>query len=233
MRSVAIRLRPLPLAAVLLAFASVTDSLVTLATNIIKDLGVGGVALMTMTSGVVGVPGTEPTMLFAGFDVFSKNLTLPGIIVFGVIGDVLGASIAYAIGYFGRIELIERHGNKLHVNAKRLEIAHRWFERYGSPVIFVSRLLPLVRAVFPYAAGVAEMPFARFFAFATLGSIVWITGLGVLGRAVGSNWTNWRHNLEYVDYAAAALLVAVIAYVIVRRLRGGNTKPPAADVISD
>ena len=233
MRSVAIRLRPRPLAAVLLAFASVTDSLVTLATNIIKDLGVGGVALMTMTSGVVGVPGTEPTMLFAGFDVFSKNLTLPGIIVFGVIGDVLGASIAYAIGYFGRIELIERHGNKLHVNAKRLEIAHRWFERYGSPVIFVSRLLPLVRAVFPYAAGVAEMPFARFFAFATLGSIVWITGLGVLGRAVGSNWTNWRHNLEYVDYAAAALLVAVIAYVIVRRLRGGNTKPPAAYVISD
>jgi membrane protein DedA with SNARE-associated domain len=218
---------------VLLTLASVTDSLVTLATNIIKDLGVGGVTLMTMTSGVVGVPGTEPTMLFAGFDVFSKNLTLPGIIVFGVIGDMLGASIAYAIGYYGRIELIERHGNKLHVSPKRLEIAHRWFERDGSPVIFVSRLLPLVRAVFPYAAGVAEMPFARFFAFATLGSIVWITGLGVLGRAVGSNWTNWRHNLEYVDYAAAALLVAVIVYVIVRRLRGGDPKPPAADVISD
>jgi membrane protein DedA with SNARE-associated domain len=228
------------LAAVLLA-ASVTDSLVTLATHIIRDLGVAGVALLTMTSGVIGVPGTEPTMLFAGFDVYQGNLTLVGIIAFGVIGDVLGASIAYAIGYYGRIELIERHGNKLHVSAKRLELAHRWFERWGAPVIFVSRLLPFVRAVFPYAAGVAEMAYWKMALFATLGSIVWIGGLGVLGREVGSNWEHWRKNLEYVDYAAVALLVAVIVYFIVRRLRGGPRRPgpsgaedsaPAADVVS-
>jgi membrane protein DedA with SNARE-associated domain len=232
--------RPLRLAALLLA-ASVTDSLVTLATHIIRDLGVAGVALLTMTSGVIGVPGTEPTMLFAGFDVYQGNLTLVGIIAFGVIGDVLGASIAYAIGYFGRVELIERHGNKLHVSPKRLELAHRWFERWGAPVIFVSRLLPFVRAVFPYAAGVAEMAYWKMALFATLGSIVWIGGLGVLGREVGSNWEHWRKNLEYVDYAAVALLVAVIVYFIVRRLRGGPPRPgpsgaedsvPAADVVS-
>jgi membrane protein DedA with SNARE-associated domain len=217
---------------VLLA-ASVTDSLVNLATHIIRDLGLAGVSLLTLSSGVIGVPGTEPTMLFAGFNVYDGKETLLGIIVFGVIGDMLGASIAYAIGYVGRIELIERHGNKLHVSPKRLELAHRWFERYGSPVIFVSRLLPFVRAIFPYAAGVAEMPFPRFFAFATLGSIVWIGGLGVLGRAVGSNWQHWRHNLEYVDYAAVALLVALIVYLIVRRVRGDSGEPPAAaDVIS-
>jgi membrane protein DedA with SNARE-associated domain len=220
----------------LLLAASVTDSLVTLATHIIRDLGLGGVSLLTATSGVIGVPGTEPTMLFAGFDVFNGNLSLIGIIVFGVIGDVLGASIAYGIGYYGRVELIERHGNKLHVSPQRLQSANRWFDRYGSPVMFVSRLLPLVRAVFPYAAGVAEMPFLRFFSFATLGSIVWITGLGLLGRAVGSNWTHWRHNLEYVDYAALALLVAVVVYLIVRRTRGGRSEPPsepAADVIPE
>jgi len=101
-------------------------------------------------------------------------------------------------------------------------------------VVFLSRLVPFVRAIFPYAAGVAEMPFWRFLLFATLGSIVWITGLGVLGRAVGSNWQHWRHNLEYVDYAAAALLVAAIVYLIVRRVRSGRGEPPAAaDVVSD
>jgi membrane protein DedA with SNARE-associated domain len=220
------------LTAVLFA-ASVTDSLVTLATHIIRDLGVGGVALLTATSGVVGVPGTEPTMLFAGFDVYQGNLTLIGIIVFGVIGDCIGASIAYGIGRFGRIELIERHGNKLHVSPQRLQSATRWFDRYGSPVIFFSRLIPLVRAVFPYAAGVAEMSYLRFITFAALGSAVWITGLGLLGRAVGSNWTHWRKNLEYVDYAALALLIAAIIYLIVRRTRGGRTPPPAADVVSE
>jgi membrane protein DedA with SNARE-associated domain len=215
---------------VLLA-ASVTDSVVNLATHVIRDLGLAGVFLLTFTSGVVGLPGSEPTMLFAGFNVFQGHLTLLGIIVFGVLGDVLGASIAYGIGYYGRVELIERHGNKIHVSPRRLERAHRWFERYGSPVIFCSRMIPFVRAVFPYAAGVAEMPFWRFFAFATGGSIVWITALGVLGREVGSSWQSWRHNLEYVDYAAVVILVGVIVYLVVRRMRNGDRKP-AADVAS-
>jgi len=218
------------LAALLLA-ASVTDSLVNLATHIIRDLGYAGVALLNLTSGVIGVPGTEPTMLFAGFNVYQGHLTLIGIIVFGVLGDVAGAAIAYGIGYWGRIELIERHGNKLHVSARRLELAHRWFERYGSPVVFVSRFIPLVRAVFAYAAGVAEMPFGRFVTFATLGSIGWIAGLAVLGREVGHNWQTWRHHLEYADYVGAALVVGAILYLIVRRWRSGRREPePTVDV---
>ena len=217
----------------LLTIASLTEPLVRLATNLIADLGLAGVALLTLTSGVIGLPGTEPTMLFAGFDAFRGNLTLPGIIVAGVIGDVAGASIAYSIGYFGRRELIEGHGNKLHISQSRLDRAHGWFERYGPPVIFVSRILPVVRAAFPYAAGVAEMSFLRFITLATLGSIVWIGGLGVLGQAVGSQWQTWRHHLEYVDYVGAAVLVAAIVYLIVRRRDRGGPGEPAADVVSD
>ena len=211
----------------LLAFASVTDSLVTLATHIIRDVGVVGVATMTMTSAVIGVPGSEPTMLFAGFDVYQGNLSLIGIIVFGVLGDMIGASIAYAIGYWGREELVERHGNKLHISRARLDRAHRWFDRYGAPVILVSRCIPFARAAFPYAAGVARMGYGRFAIFATLGSVIWITALGLLGNAVGSNWQSWRHNLEYVDYVAAALLVAAIAYLILRIARNRRGDPTA------
>lgn len=214
----------------MLALASVTDSLVTLATHIIRDLGAGGVGLLTLTSGVIGLPGTEPTMLLGGFNVYEHHLTLAGIIILGVLGDLLGASIAYSIGRFGRTELLERHGSKLHVSPRRLELAHRWFDRYGSPVILVSRLIPLVRAVFPYAAGVAEMAFGRFIAFAAAGSVIWIGGLGILGKAVGQNWNHWRHNLEYVDYAALALLVVVVVVFLARRARGRDD--PAADAVS-
>jgi membrane protein DedA with SNARE-associated domain len=215
------------LPAVLIALASVTDSFVTLATHIIRDVGLLGVAVMTLTSGVIGVPGSEPTMLFAGFDVYQGNLSLVGIIVFGVLGDVAGASIAYAIGYWGREELVERHGNKLHISKRRLDRAHGWFDRYGAPVIMVSRCIPFARAAFPYAAGVARMGYGRFVVFATIGSIVWITALGVLGNAVGSSWQSWRHHLEYVDYVAAALLVAAIAYLIVRLARTRRDDPTA------
>ena len=211
----------------LIALASVTDSLVTLATNIINDLGVAGVALLTLTSGVVGVPGSEPTMLFAGFNVSEGHLSMFGILVFGVLGDMIGASIAYAIGYWGREEIVERHGNKLHISKQRLDRAHRWFERFGAPVIVVSRCIPFARAAFPYAAGVARMGYGRFLVFGTIGSIIWISALGVLGNAVGSQWQSWRHNLEYVDYVAAALLVAAIAYLIVRITRSRRGDPTA------
>jgi membrane protein DedA with SNARE-associated domain len=212
---------------VLLALASVTDSLVTLATHIIRDLGLAGVSLLTLTSGVIGMPGSEPTMLFAGFNVSEGHLSIVMIIVFGVLGDMIGASIAYAIGYWGREELVERHGNKLHISKQRLDRAHRWFERFGAPVIVVSRCIPFARAAFPYAAGVARMGYVRFLIFGTIGSIIWITFLGVLGNAVGSNWQSWRHNLEYVDYVAAALLVAAIAWLIVRLARSRRGDPTA------
>jgi membrane protein DedA with SNARE-associated domain len=212
---------------VLLVYASVTDSLVTLATHIIRDLGLAGVALLTTTSGVVGAPGSEPTMLFAGFNVSEGHLSMLGIIVAGVFGDMLGASIAYAIGYWGREELVERHGNKLHISKGRLDRAHNWFERYGAPVIVVSRFIPFARAAFPYAAGVARMGYVRFLIFGTIGSIIWIAALGVLGNAVGSSWQSWRHNLEYVDYVGAALLVVAIAYLIVRITRSRRGDPTA------
>ena len=199
--------------------ASLTGPLVNLATHVISSLGLAGVAVMTVTTAVIGVPGTEPVMLFAGFDVYNGHLTLVGIIVAGVLGDMIGASIAYAIGYFGRRELLERQGGKLHVNPQKLERAHRWSEKHGAPAIFISRMVPFARAAFPYAAGVAEMPFVRFALAALAGSIIWIGGLGVLGREVGSNWSSWRHHLEYVDYAVVALVLTAIAYLVLRRAR--------------
>ena len=214
-------------------FASLTGPLVHFATKVIGSLGVAGVFAMTASTGVIGVPGTEPTMLFAGFDVYQGNLSLAGIIIAGVIGDVLGATIAYAIGYWAR-ELVVRHGSKVHVSERRLDRAQRWFDRYGSPVVFVSRLLPGVRAVFPYAAGVSEMPFVRFFVFTVLGSIIWISGLAVLGREVGHDWSSWRNHLEYGDYALGALVVLAIAYLLLRRARASREGSTAAvDAISE
>jgi membrane protein DedA with SNARE-associated domain len=215
-----------------LLIASLTGPLVTFATHVINTLGLAGVLVMTMTTGVIGLPGSEPTMLFAGFDVYQGHQTLVGIILAGVVGDVLGATIAYSIGYWGRRELLERHGAKFHMSVERLERPSRWFDRFGSPVIFVSRLLPGLRAVFPYGAGVSQMRFGRFFLFTTLGSIIWIGGLAVLGREVGHNWSSWRHHLEYGDYALAVIVILLTLYVLLRRLRRPPTGP-AVDAVSD
>ncbi len=215
----------------MLLAASVTDSLATLATHVVRDIGLTGVFALTLSSAVIGGPGTEPTMLFAGFNVYDGHLTLFGIILAGLLGDMLGASIAYAIGYYGSRELFERQGAKLHMSTARLDRAHRWFERYGAPAVLISRLIPFVRAAFPYAAGVGKMPYTRFIAMVALGSVVWIGFLGVLGREVGSDWQHWRHNLQYVDYVGAAIVVGAIVYLIVRRSRS-SSGDRAHDVVS-
>ncbi len=202
--------------------ASVTNSLVNLATSVVRHGGLAGVAGLNVSSAVIGVPGTEATMLFAGFNVYQHHLTLLGIMIFGVLGDMIGATIAYAIGYYGLHELFERKGRALHIGPKGLDRAHAWFERWGPPVILISRLIPLIRAAFPYAAGAARMPYLRFIALALAGSIVWICGLAVVGREVGSQWSSWRAHLEYVDYAALALLAGLVAWLVVRRVRGAR-----------
>jgi membrane protein DedA with SNARE-associated domain len=215
-----------------LLIASLSGPLVNVATHVIGSLGYAGVALMCATSGVIGLPGTEPTMLFAGFNVYQGKLTLVGIIIAGVVGDTIGASVAYLIGYRASEAMMEHEHSKFHVSRARIQRAHRWFDRWGAPVIAFSRLIPLGRAAFPYAAGVAEMPFVKFITFAVIGSVVWMTGLAFLGREVGADWQQWRNHLEYVDYAVIAIIVLGIAYLVFRRRRGRSRSRPAVDAVS-
>ncbi len=205
--------------------ASVTESLANFATHAVQHLGYAGVSLMIVMSQLVIVPGTEVTMLFAGFNVDTHHLTLIGIIVAGVIGDVLGASAAYAIGYFGLHEVIGKRG-PLHMDDQKIALASGWFDRWGSPAVAVSRVIPVFRSAPPYAAGIVRMPYWRFALMATLGSAVWMTGLGLIGKGVGSKWTQWKNHLDVIDYVVVALIVIAVLWWLVRFLQR-RRQPPA------
>ena len=222
----------------MLTAASITGSLVTFATNAIGKLGVAGVGVLMLATGVIFVPGTEPTMLFAGFNVYNHTLSMVGVIVAGLVGDILGAYIAYAIGHFGREGWLQRGPGRL--GRHKIDRAQRWFARYGAPLVFLSRIMPVVRSAVPYAAGAAQMPFKLFAPLAALGSIPWVVGLAVLGREVGHGWTSWRHHLEYVDYVGVAIVVIGIVYLIARRVRSRRSpsapeevEPTTADVVAE
>ena len=202
--------------------ASVTASLVTFATHVVQHLGLEGVTLLIVMSQLVVVPGTEVTMLFAGFSVDNHHLTLVGIIVAGTIGDVIGATAAYAIGYYGLVELLSRRG-PLHVEPEKIERTGRWVKRFGAPVVMVSRWIPVFRSAPPYAAGIVKMPFGQFITFSAIGSVVWMTAWALIGKAVGSQWPQWKNHLQYVDYAVVVIVVVGVAWFIVRRLRARRT----------
>lgn len=210
--------------------ASITDSLVHLATNAVGSLGLGGIfVLMLAESACIPIP-SEATMLFAGFAVSQGRFSLFAITAVGVLGNMVGSLIAYAVGYFGRIELVERQGHRLHIKPSHLEWADRWFARYGEATVFFTRVLPIIRTFISLPAGVARMPVVRFTVFTLLGCIPWVLLLGFIGDQVGHNWTHWRHGFSYVDYVMAALIVGGIAYWIARRVKARRAQaPPSAE----
>ena len=211
---------PLRLATALPA-GSVIDSIVNVATDFIDAVGVVGVfILMTLESACIPVP-SEAIMLFAGFSVSEGQMTLVGIIVAGVAGNVVGSWIAYAAGYYGRIELLDKN-RLIHINRRHLDWADGWFRRHGDATVFWARMLPIVRTFISLPAGIARMPFWRFTTLTMLGCIPWVTALALIGREVGNNWEDWRNNLRYFDYAILVAIVGGIIYLIVRRRRGGG-----------
>jgi membrane protein DedA with SNARE-associated domain len=199
--------------------AAVTDKLVDFATNVIGDLGYAGIfVLMTLESALIPIP-SEATMLFAGFKVDDGTLTLFGIVTAGVLGNLVGSWIAYAIGYYGRLELLERH-RVFHTNQRYLDWADDWFNRHGDATVFFSRMLPVIRTFISLPAGIARMPFWRFTWLTLLGCIPWVFALGFLGKQVGSHWDDWKDRLHYLDYAVLAAIVALIVYALWKRRRG-------------
>jgi membrane protein DedA with SNARE-associated domain len=214
----------LPARAEFMPIAALLDPLVNLCTDFIGSVGYAGVFVLTMLgSACIPIP-SEATMMFAGFKVSDGDLTLLGVIAAGVAGELIGCCIAYAAGYYGRIELLER--NKLiHIDRKRLDWADGWFKRHGDITVFVGRLIPLVRAFISLPAGVAEMPLRRFIPFTLAGSVIWLSSLALIGRAVGDNWDKWHQRLAFLDYVVVLAAIAAIIYLVIRRRRGGDTPP--------
>jgi membrane protein DedA with SNARE-associated domain len=205
--------------------AALLDPLVNLCTDFIGSVGYAGVFVLTMLgSACIPIP-SEATMLFAGFKVSDGDLTLFGVIAAGVTGELIGCLIAYAAGYYGRIDLLER--NKLiHIDRKRLDWVDSWFQRRGDITVFIGRLIPLVRAFISLPAGVAEMPLRRFIPLTLAGSVLWLSGLTLIGRAVGGNWEDLHRKLAFLDYVVVAAAIAGIAYLLIKR-RGGGAEPGA------
>src|SRR3712207_8662179 len=113
-----------------LLLASITDPIVEVAVDVVDAMGLPGVfVLMLFRSACIPVP-SEATMLFAGFNVSRGEYSLLAATLVGSFANLVGSWIAYAIGYYGRVDLLEKHGRKLHIKPSHLAWADRWFERH-------------------------------------------------------------------------------------------------------
>ena len=202
--------------------ASITGPIVDFATNVVDDLGLAGIFGRMLLDSACIPTSSEAIMLFAGFNVADGRFTMLEIVIAGSAGNLVGSWVAYAIGYYGRIELLKRHGKWLHIGPKQIAWADRWFERYGDATVFFSRMLPVIRTFISLPAGVARMPFWRFTVLSILGIIPWVLAWGILGDQVGSDWDKLQEKAHYADYVILAGIIAMILYFVIRSRRTGK-----------
>jgi len=196
---------------------------------------VGVMLAMAIESAMVPLP-SELVLPYAGFLVSDPGKLEPLtharwefwiVVAVATLGNTLGSIVGYYIGAWGGRPFLERWGRYLLIRKHELELADRFFDKYGPATAFFSRLMPIVRTFISFPAGVARMPIGKFILFSTLGAIPWSILLVWAGVQLGANWVQIRATLQPYDLAIAVLVVLlVLGFIWWRQGRPGWRRSP-------
>jgi membrane protein DedA with SNARE-associated domain len=184
--------------------------------------------LMVAESACIPIP-SELIMTFGGAiaagAIAGHHLSLALVIVAGVAGNVVGSYIAWAVGRWGGQAALHRWGGRVWLREHDIEVANRWFDRYGPRAVLIGRLLPVVRTFISLPAGIAGMRPVRFGVYTTIGCIPWTAALAAAGYAVGASWQQIPNAFHAVTYIIAAIVIIALAigvWLFIRYRRRGR-----------
>ena len=196
------------------------EALLELMERWIVDYGYVAIFLLMLAESACIPFPSEVTMLVGGWYAADGRLDFMAVGVAGVLGNLVGSWIAYAVGRTTGRALLDRYGRYVLIRPHDIDRAEVWWDRYGEAATFFSRLLPVIRTFISLPAGVARMPFGKFTVLTFLGVIPWTYGLTYVGVVVGDNW---ERVVEFFNVPTlvigGALATAVVVWYVRRRRR--------------
>jgi len=199
---------------------------------IISALGYSGVILlMAIESACIPLP-SEIIMPFSGYLVSRGEMNLWGVGIAGAVGCVLGSLVAYWVGMYGGRPLIEKYGRYILLSRHDLDLADRWFSKYGEAIVFISRLLPAIRTFIAFPAGVARMNLTKFVIYTFAGSLPWCLALAYAGQKLGEQWNKddtlktWFHRF---DFLIGIVGVLAVTWWVWRHIKHSRVEPASAE----
>lgn len=174
--------------------------------------------LMLVESCGIPMP-SEVIMPFAGFLVAKGKLMFWLVVLLGAFGNLVGSWLAYFIGAKGGRPLLEKYGKYVLISRHDLDLADKWFARYGQLTVFFGRLLPVVRTFISFPAGVAKMNFKKFSFYTLAGALPWSLLFAWLGVKMGNNWDLIRAKLHNFDLLMVFIVLALIIWYVWRHLK--------------
>jgi membrane protein DedA with SNARE-associated domain len=195
----------------------------------LSHYGYAGLFLL-LVLGIVGLPVPDETLLvFSGY-LISKGRLHPALtFVSGFCGSACGISISYLIGKTLGYGFVHRYGRYIHLSPQRIDDVHRWFQRIGHWLLTIGYYIPGARHFTALVAGMSDLEYRIFAAFAYPGAAMWVGSFLLLGYFVGDNWQAAFALVHryLVLGSVAAVLVAGVVWWVRKRMRSG---PPPAGV---
>jgi len=173
---------------------------------------------MALQTVAVPIP-SEVILPFAGFLAFTGRFNIWLIALIGAIGSCAGSSIAYYIGYKGGRPLVERYGKYVLISHQDLNLAEKFFNRFGSVAVFFGQLLPIVRTFIGFVAGLAKENYKKFLLSVSVGSFIWSLVLAYIGKQLGANWGTLRDRFHNLDLLIVVVIVLGIILWVWRHIR--------------
>ena len=181
----------------------------------ISEWGYAGIFLVMLAESIFPPIPSELIIPFAGFAAANGQLELVGVLVAATLGAVVGMLPWYFAGrLFGldRVRaLADRYGRLLTLNAGEIDVALRFFQRFGPFIVLFGRLLPIIRTLISVPAGLARMPLPVFLLASGTGALVWNTILTLAGYVLHEHYERVEQVLDPLSYIVLALVV--LAYV--------------------
>ena len=185
--------------------------------------------LMAMESMIFPLP-SELVMPPLGMLVHQGKFNLEAAVIVTSIGSLVGSLISYYLGYFGGKPLVVKVGKWLLLNEEHLDLTTKWFGKWGSLTVFISRFIPVVRHFISIPAGIARMNLLKFCIYTVIGATLWNAFLLWLGWKLEEQWETVLKSRRPIDVVMVLAIVgAVIAWYWVHLRKPKKDSVPAGE----
>lgn len=193
------------------------------AVSLMDALGGPGAAIIVGLDNLFPPIPSELVLPLAGFSASQGTFTLMEALVWTTFGSVAGAIIVYYLGLLLGRDRTRRWMAKIPlVKASDFDKTEAWFQKHGTKAVFFGRMVPIFRSLISLPAGIERMPFWRFLALTTLGSLIWNTVFVLAGYALGESWHLVEEYAGFFQYFVIAAVAIALTLFVVNRLREKN-----------
>ncbi|MBG9542693.1 membrane protein [Cytobacillus firmus] len=168
--------------------------------ELLSQLGYAGIALGLM----VEVIPSEIVLSYGGFLVSTGDIHFIGALLAGIAGGTLAQLFLYWLGAYGGRPVLDKYGKYLLIQRKHLDASEKWFEKYGTGVIFTARFIPVIRHAISIPAGIAKMPLSIFTIYTIAAMVPWTVLFLLLGMELGDHWRDIK------EYAKPFILPIIV-----------------------